>query len=493
MTEALKPKSPWRIRRGFLITLAVIATVIALTYTEEDWRGKHDWDSYKREWEAKGEKFDWQAFVPPSVPDDQNFFTSQIFSNILKEKITLERIGQGMAEPKVKVAYWAGAEMTDLAGWQAYYRNLKNANSANGFPIAPQPQTPAADVLLAMSKYDSAIEELRQAAQRPYANIPMNYEDGFGSASTLLPALAALKRCSSILEFRAVAELANGQSAKACDDVMLLFRLNDSIRNQPFLITHLVRIAILSITLQPIWEGLVRHAWTDDQLAQINAELGKMDFLSDYEFTMRGERAFAIQTFENQRITRKSSTIDANGLTNTIHYYFVPAAYFYQNELNFARISQQWTLPLVDTNARVISPGALLRADAAVKAQMKHFSLYKTQARMAFPVVEATATRVAFAQASVDLARVACALERYRLAHGAYPETLDALAPQCLQDVPRDVINGQMLHYRRTNDGKFLLYSVGWNETDDGGQIVYNDHGNVDRYKGDWVWPATAK
>ena len=42
-------------------------------------------------------------------------------------------------------------------------------------------------------------------------------------------------------------------------------------------------------------------------------------------------------------------------------------------------------------------------------------------------------------QADVDLARVACALERYRLAHGSYPETLDALAPQFIEKLPHDL------------------------------------------------------
>ena len=69
------------------------------------------------------------------------------------------------------------------------------------------------------------------------------------------------------------------------------------------------------------------------------------------------------------------------------------------------------------------------------------------------------------------MARVAIALERYRLAHGEYPESLDALAPQLLKQLPHDIINGQPLHYRRTADGQFVLYSVGWNETDDGGVV----------------------
>jgi hypothetical protein len=72
-------------------------------------------------------------------------------------------------------------------------------------------------------------------------------------------------------------------------------------------------------------------------------------------------------------------------------------------------------------------------------------------------------------------------LERYRVAHSAYPEILDALVPQYLDKIPLDLIGGQPLHYRRTNEGKFLLYSIGWNEKDDGGKPGSDD---------DWVWDA---
>jgi hypothetical protein len=94
----------------------------------------------------------------------------------------------------------------------------------------------------------------------------------------------------------------------------------------------------------------------------------------------------------------------------------------------------------------------------------------------------------------VDLARTAIALERYRLAHGEYPETLDALAPQFIAKLPHDVINGQPLHYRREASGQFVLYSVGWNETDDGGGVGLTEKtGSVDTRKGDWVWRYPQK
>jgi len=505
MNGTPKTKSGWRIVRRILIGVAIFATLIAVFYAEEDWRGKRALENYKHEWEAKGEKFDWQAFVPPSVPDDQNFFTAPIFTNMANGKIVMNPYhSDGSPDwhaEKDQTGYLGGEGRTimiDLKAFQASYRNPTNASLAKEFPIAPQPQTPAADVLFALSKFDLAVEELRQASQRPYADIPLNYEDGFNSVSSLLPILAELKRCTQVLQLRAVAELADGQNAKALDDVKLSLYLNNSLRNSPFLFSHLVRFAIVAIDLQPIWEGLTEHKWSDEQLAELDSELAKIDFLADYGFIMRGERAFAIASFENQRRTRElvSSKVDAKGkyaglVTNKLT--FMPSAYFYQNELAIARMQQQWILPLVDTNSRIISPVALQRANDAVQTEKKHYSPYKVQALMLFPAIDATVRKIATIQSSVDLARVACALERYRLAHGKCPETLDALTPQFIAQIPHDIIGGQPLHYRREANGQFVLYSVGWNETDDGGQVVLTKNGSIDRTKGDWVWQYPQK
>jgi hypothetical protein len=109
------------------------------------------------------------------------------------------------------------------------------------------------------------------------------------------------------------------------------------------------------------------------------------------------------------------------------------------------------------------------------------------------PALDRTAEGFARAQTTVDLARIACALERYRLANGQFPATLQALAPKFIETLPHDVINGQPLKYRRTDDGQFVLYSVGWDEKDDGGQVALTKAGNPDISKGDWVWRYPAR
>src|SRR5437868_14561605 len=64
----------WRRARRILICIAALATLVAAFYTVENWRGKRAWEKYKRDLEAKGTVLDWNASVPPPVPDEQNFF-----------------------------------------------------------------------------------------------------------------------------------------------------------------------------------------------------------------------------------------------------------------------------------------------------------------------------------------------------------------------------------------------------------------------------------
>ena len=103
------------------------------------------------------------------------------------------------------------------------------------------------------------------------------------------------------------------------------------------------------------------------------------------------------------------------------------------------------------------------------------------------------AKNAAKSQTALDQAATACALERYRLANGQFPDTLQALTPKFIAKLPHDVINGQPLNYHRTDDGQFVLYSVGANETDDGGKVELTKSGSIDMTKGDWVWRYPAR
>jgi hypothetical protein len=123
------------------------------------------------------------------------------------------------------------------------------------------------------------------------------------------------------------------------------------------------------------------------------------------------------------------------------------------------------------------------KVDAVAIMAKSHPSPYNYLARMRDPSFSKNCRNTARVETQVHEALIACALERYRLLHNEYPETLDALVPQFLAQVPHDLIGGRPLHYHRTADGTFILYSIGWSERDGGGvpgKTVED---------GDWVWP----
>jgi hypothetical protein len=512
----------WRNLKTVLLAGACFAALIALFYAEEDWRGWRAWNRFKHDWEAKGEHFNLASVVPPPVPDQENFamtpiaFTSygqiltregklipaekrdEHFAARMRMPITVDSLAPtNCAGDRVKGTF------TRLDCWQGYYRAL--AAGTNSFPVGAQPQSPAADVLLALSKYDAVIEELRAANRLPHSRYPVNY-DSESPFMIYLPHLAPLKTCAQVLQLRSLAELQNGQPDKALDDVRLALQLTEKVRTEPILISHLVRIAMVQLMLQPVWEGLAEHKWSNAQLAALDAELVSLDFAAAWRLGMKGELGGQGDEMELlRRHPEKSRDLeglgDPEGKRNNVTFFggfiarCIPAGWFYQNQYRCARMMEDYYVPLADVGQGTFSPDLARRGEAALAAETKTGSPFNLYERLMLPSLGNAARKFAYGQASVNLARTAIALERCRLAQGAFPQSLAALSPEFIAKVPHDVIGGQPLKYRREPDGLFVLYSVGWNEKDDGGAPGLNQHGSADLQSGDWVWryPSKAK
>lgn len=56
-----------------------------------------------------------------------------------------------------------------------------------------------------------------------------------------------------------------------------------------------------------------------------------------------------------------------------------------------------------------------------------------------------------------------------------------------------NLITSQQLKYRLTDDGHLLLYSVAWNESDDGGQVALRRGGRIDWENGGRIWQNLAR
>jgi hypothetical protein len=82
-------------------------------------------------------------------------------------------------------------------------------------------------------------------------------------------------------------------------------------------------------------------------------------------------------------------------------------------------------------------------------------------------------------------AGMACRIHKGRT--GQYPESLEALVPGLLNEVPVDPFTGRPLIYRRDGDG-FVVYSLGSNMKDDGGRSTWEITQVVMEKDDDWTW-----
>jgi hypothetical protein len=495
------------------VGVAALATLVALVCAEENWRGKRAWLNYKRQLEAQGEKLDWKDYVAPPVPDEQNFAMTPFLAPLLDFNPSPRQEGQSpwrdtngysrvrSLQQALGTLEQATADhhrprnvqrMTDLQGWADALAVRTNKGSAAAAPSLTRAEAATA-VLRGLEKYNPIVEELRAASQRPYARFNIRYEDEFAPA-ILLPHLAFLKYACVLFQVRASAELALDRTDPAWADTKMALFLEGTVNEEPFLISKMVQVALVQIALMPIWEGLAEHKWSEAQLLEIEQRLGKINLLADA--AMRGERALSILTVDQLRSQERLDPGDSSNRLPGLGSLFL-GGFFYQNELFITRMYQQLFVPIADGANQRVFPSRALANDAALKRAMAGgFPPYRLFARILLPAITEAETKFAFGQTRVNEAIVACALERYRLTQGQFPEFLEALSTRFLQKMPRDVITGVPLIYRRTPDGRFILYSVGWNEKDDGGTVLLTQskQSSSDLTQGDWVWqyPAPA-
>ncbi len=269
------------------------------------------------------------------------------------------------------------------------------------------------------------------------------------------------------------------------------FGLTNTFRDEPTMIDGLVRITALGILMQPIWEGISAHRWNAEQLAALENDLRSWDFLADFDRSMRTERGSANWLYEKIRNdpTWLQGVFAMSGSNEDSHFlkFLGPAfrASMYRNQILINTLIQEKFLTIMDGKAQTVN---VARANEARKTVGDlPATPYTFLVKIMMPVFTSVTTKHAQAQTYVNESAIACEIERYRLTHGALPATLEALQ---MPGLPHDVIGGQSLHYKVISNDNYLLYSIGWNETDDGGKVVMRKDNpkNIDFEQGDWVW-----
>jgi len=338
---------------------------------------------------------------------------------------------------------------------------------------------------------------IRQALQRPYARMEANYVEPI---HVPIPCFVSVRHFEQILGARAECHFLLGQPEEALPELTLIHESCHPLmeQNQPMtLVGAMINVAVRGLYANVVDDGLRLHVWREPQLAALEEQLKTINVLPAVKKAFEMERVSSCRTLETMSpVELMDLFMDSSEggktnawkvLKNRVLGALLPRGWLYQNMVTGANLNIDFEA-LVDSGGGMIYPDKVEALQGKLRA-LSHGSPYAFFITISTPNYLRAWQATAHGQTQVNQALIVCALERYHLAHGDYPEKLESLMPQYLDDVPHDVIGGQPPHYRRAADGTFVLYSIGWSGRDHNGapgNAIYQPYSFTD---GDWIWP----
>ena len=446
-----------RIQKRIWVSIGIFILLAALVAQSLKWAGRSGWENWKAKWEVKGEKFDIASVIPPKVPDHQNFAKSQFFAPLFDHDADSPKFNEARDRFDIKTASslryaWRKGKHRDFVVWESAF-------------------------------YESDLAKLADDLKRPHCRFNIRYEDGFAA---VLPHLSTMKNAATLFALSSAQRLSKGDTTGAWQDTLNGIRLGEQLRTEPFLISQLVRIAILEINFQTYWEGQVNHQWSAEQLTAFQETFQSIDLLAGMESAIRAERNMINHWFTSVA-QRGIQTQGFDELNSSLD--FFPAIFFYGNQYQINRILTEIILPGIDVSNHRLNVHQFKKMEEEMLDLKSSFLSFRHAiALMMLPGLDKYALKVSQTQAALDQSAIVAALERYRLAEGSYPEKLAALMPKFIAKIPGDLFHDQGLVYRINEDNSFTLYSTGYNGTDDSGEFFIRGE-SIDFAKGDWPWP----
>jgi hypothetical protein len=458
-------------------------------------------DAYRKSLIASGEKLEISEVSPPPVPPEQNgaylvkeaagLFTSKAYQDQTDLPPAMLMIMSGKAV--------VGFEQPDVHG--------------------PHFTNSWANVLTVAEENRPATELLRQAMNFPALDFSLDYSQG---VTLRVEPLSFLRDCGLRLSAEAICNLHNGDAASATTNLCAMLAMVNGMQDERLWVSQVVRISIASTAADTSWALLQSTNVNDDELAVLQKQWEPLEFIKAMKNALLMERAFYESTIKKMRGSIENFNAieglqDNWNLTGDLKEEWnevrgnlerdygramVRGSWTYSDELRMLQ-TYQMTLQAIrvaETNG-YFNPAysnLMVRLEAIEKSQG---SGDLNELRWTFSdniknLAVWTLASAMVAEVGKRMVIAAIALKRYQLKHGKYPSDLNALAPEFLLAVPLDPVDGKPLRYRLNADGTFILYSIGSNGVDDGGNasLPFRSFNYTwpDRRALDWVWPQPA-
>ena len=308
---------------------------------------------------------------------------------------------------------------------------------------------------------NEALDLFRQAAEIENCRYPIDLAAGF---ATLVPDLGEIRNAVRLLGLDAILHAENGDGRSATRSAISAFGIARSLAREPVTISQLARAGCQSSAISAVEQVINRAELSDEQLIEIIESVRESEHISDISCAFVGERCMGISFFR----VPESAGPDVMGGSGPIFRYVLA---FYK-AVGLADADAVIYLDLMDgyLKAAQLPMHERLEAVNAVDTRLRSTSRVHVMLHSIMPALSRITTIETRAVARLRSARVALAIQRYRLAAGAPPDKLADLVPAYLETVPKDPFDGNELRYRELDAGGFVVYSIGEDLSDDGGK-----------------------
>jgi len=494
--------------RVLLWLFITLATLVVLLRVWTNWSGARRWAATKAMLEREGETLDFRKLLPETPPPSQNLLAIEALDGITEAVEHDEAKGAPGAKRKALEAMKmdvmaSGArgvekgQVTDMQTWAKYLRDSKFLS------LPAETAAPGREVLAALDAKFPLLKQLADLApQRSQAMFTPGLQE------RVLPELlfslsmrhySGAQHLVRLLCLRARAAMDAKQGAEAARSLLAAEKIGHACEAEPLLIGLLVGLAAETAVNESLWAGLRDRAFSDAELQTLHGMLSAHDLGKMVLQAFRGELACAVSSMEYLKDVaagRKKSAPGAEALFPGEHHRWkfvasgtIPGGLF--DHWMSVIAQEEWKHMISPLRQGGISPavkaGDEMSADLKANENYLLFPDY-VMASMVLPAITPVSARAALVQARERQALTAIALERFFLKHAKYPAALQELVPEFATAVPRDPWDGKELRYRMTPAGRYMLWCVGLDGIDDGGQVKNDVRMWSTLYLGDWIW-----
>ena len=311
----------------------------------------------------------------------------------------------------------------------------------------------------------------------------------------LLPHWGPMKESMLWLSLDIACRLRKEQWTEAHQALTAQLNLVRATTEAPGAISQAFKQALGVIAFQSTWDAWQGEGWNDAQWRTLQAQWAEMDFIGSMTLAAEVDRRSGLIEFARCR-REPSHFVTCTQSTNRFGNAMRTRAWAWLWSWEDERAFLGRTQALLEVARSADTGNDLLTRVSGVQSGHEKADLRHALSHALLRWPQRAFERASTVEAIAGLAVAGIALKRYALQHeGDYPAALETLVPVYLESLPTDWMDGLPLRYKRTAENTFLLYSVGVNGVDDGGDPSPREGAENPQFFAEgrdvvWPWPA---